>query len=108
MAVKRARIVRFRRDPAHPPQLTPEQAKRLDELTDETIDYSDIPAIPDDFWTQHPPSACRTKQQITLRLDPEILEFFREQGRGYQARMNAVLRSYVEAMREDRRRRSKP
>jgi uncharacterized protein (DUF4415 family) len=105
MPAKRSNIVHFTLDPHHPPQLTPEQAKRLDELP---IDDSDIPEIPDDFWTEHPPAARRTKQQITLRLDPEILDFFRDQGAGYQARMNAVLRAYVEAMREDRRRRSKP
>jgi uncharacterized protein (DUF4415 family) len=35
------------------------------------------------------------KKQITLRLDPDIIEFFKAQGPGYQTRMNAVLRSYM-------------
>ena len=37
------------------------------------------------------------KQQITLRLDPDVLKFFRKQGRGYQTTINAILRKYVEA-----------
>lgn len=39
------------------------------------------------------------KQQITLRLDPDVLKFFRKQGRGYQSAMNAVLRKYMEAQK---------
>ena len=39
------------------------------------------------------------KQPISLRLDPEVLEWFRRQGRGYQTRINAVLRAYVESQR---------
>ncbi len=37
------------------------------------------------------------KKQITLRLDPDIIEFFKAQGPGYQTRMNAVLRQYMSA-----------
>jgi uncharacterized protein (DUF4415 family) len=40
------------------------------------------------------------KQQITLRLDPEVIRFFKRTGKGYQSRMGAVLRSYVEAKRK--------
>ena len=42
------------------------------------------------------------KVQLTLRLDPEIISFFRAGGRGWQTRINAVLREYV----EDRRRKT--
>jgi len=38
-----------------------------------------------------------TKKQITLRIDAEVLEFFKRTGKRYQSRMNAVLRAYVEA-----------
>lgn len=37
------------------------------------------------------------KQAISLRVDPDVLEFFKSEGRGYQTRMNAVLRAYMEA-----------
>ena len=38
------------------------------------------------------------KKLISLRLDPDIVEFFKKQGKGYQTRMNAVLRAYKEAV----------
>lgn len=37
------------------------------------------------------------KKAVSLRIDPDVLEFFRSQGRGYQTRINAVLRVYMEA-----------
>ncbi len=40
------------------------------------------------------------KQQLTLRLDAMVVDFFRAQGPGYQTRMNAVLRRYVEAQQK--------
>ena len=36
-----------------------------------------------------------SKKQITLRLDPDVIDFFKAGGPGYQTRMNAVLRSYM-------------
>ena len=39
------------------------------------------------------------KRPISLRLDPDVLEFFRQGGAGYQTRINAVLRAYMEAQR---------
>lgn len=39
------------------------------------------------------------KKMISLRVDPDVLSFFKGQGKGYQTRMNAVLRAYVEAQR---------
>ncbi len=86
---------RFQLDPANLPALTPGEATRLEAIA---IDYSDIPELPDDFWTRHPPAARERKRQITLRLDADVVEFFRAQGSGYQTQINAVLRTYVSAM----------
>jgi uncharacterized protein (DUF4415 family) len=107
MAEKKGNIVRFHRDPKNPPRLTPEQQARLDAMTDEDIDYSDIPETPDDFWTQHPLPPRQTKRQITLRLDPDVVNFFRKGGRGYQSRINAVLRTYMQAVEGTRKRKEK-
>jgi uncharacterized protein (DUF4415 family) len=55
----------------------------------------------DDFvidWASARLVVPEAKQMISLRLDSDILEFFRSQGKGYQTRMNAVLRAYKEAM----------
>ena len=69
---------------------------RLKAMKDEDIDTSDIPELTDDFFKKAVlwPG---TKKQITLRLDPDVIEFFKKQGRGYQSTINAVLRKYVEA-----------
>jgi uncharacterized protein (DUF4415 family) len=70
--------------------------KRVDAMRDEDIDYSDIPKMGPDFFA----NAILwpgPKQQITLRLDPDVLKFFRKGGRGYQTTINAVLRKYMEA-----------
>ena len=40
-----------------------------------------------------------TKKMISLRLDPDVLDWFKAQGKGYQTRINNVLRSYVEAQK---------
>jgi uncharacterized protein (DUF4415 family) len=70
--------------------------KRIDGMGDEDIDLSDIPEQSPDFFA----NAILwpgPKRQITLRLDPDVLKFFRKQGRGYQTTINAVLRKYMEA-----------
>ncbi len=70
--------------------------KRVDSLRDEDIDYSDIPKLTPDFF-KHAILWPGPKKQITLRLDPDVLTFFRRQGKGYQSTINAVLRKYVES-----------
>ncbi len=60
----------------------------------------DAGVIPPGFWDNAEVLLPRTKQQITLRLDPEVIRFFKRTGKGYQARRGAVLRSYVDAKRE--------
>ena len=45
--------------------------------------------------------AVEGKEPVKLRVDREILAFFRSQGKGYQTRMNAVLRAYVEAQKKN-------
>jgi uncharacterized protein (DUF4415 family) len=69
--------------------------ERVDRLSDAQIDYSDSPRLNGTFFRE----AIRwpgRKKQVTLRLDPDVLSFFRKQGRGYQTTINAVLRRYVD------------
>ena len=70
--------------------------KRVDALRDEDIDLSDAPELGPDFFA-HAILWPGPKKQITLRLDPDVLAFFRKTGRGYQTTINAVLRKYVES-----------
>ncbi|MBO0904548.1 BrnA antitoxin family protein [Jiella sonneratiae] len=47
------------------------------------------------------PASDEKKQPVTIRLDPEILAFFRGQGRGWQTRINAVLKAFVTAQKSN-------
>jgi uncharacterized protein (DUF4415 family) len=53
--------------------------------------------IPDSDWANVRLVAPQRKESIHLRVDPDVLAWFRKQGRGYLTRMNAVLRAYMEA-----------
>jgi uncharacterized protein (DUF4415 family) len=56
-----------------------------------------------DFWKQaRVVFPDGPKERLTVRFDRDVVEWFKAQGRGYQTRMNAVLRSYFEAQREKR------
>ena len=80
--------------------------QRLKDMPDEEItraaesDPDNLPLDDPFFETARrlPPSALlkEAKQQITLRIDAEVLEWFRASGSGYQSRMNAVLKAYVQ------------
>ena len=58
------------------------------------IDYSDIPPLKDDFWANavSNPLYKPTKQIATVRIDSDVLLWLKSQGKGYQTRMNAILR----------------
>lgn len=61
----------------------------------------DAPEIdmPDGFWDEAEVVVPAPKKSIHLRVDAEVLEFFKAQGKGHLTRMNAVLKSYVEAQK---------
>lgn len=93
-------IVRFELDPSKPHKLNDESKVRLDGIKDEQIDYSEIPELTDDWFARAARSRemkIPTKHQISLRVDDDVLAFFKVQGARYQTRINAVLRAYVEA-----------
>ena len=58
------------------------------------IDYSDIPALGEDFWKNAIQGKFYrpTKTSTTMRLDDDVLHWLRSQGKGYQTRVNAILR----------------
>ncbi|MGH1361637.1 MAG: BrnA antitoxin family protein [Burkholderiaceae bacterium] len=73
--------------------------KRLREMRDEDIDCGDIAELGAAFWENAVVVDRQEKERISARFDADILEFFRRQGKDYQTRMNAVLRSYMEAQK---------
>jgi len=77
--------------------------KRLDAMKDEDIDFSEIPEITPEMFARGivrrglqpiPP-----KKQLTLRMDSDVIEWFKKQGRGYQTKINSLLRAYMEEHR---------
>jgi uncharacterized protein (DUF4415 family) len=70
---------------------------RLEKMRDEDIDYSDIPELEEDFWMEADLSLPAPKDRITIRLDHDVLQWLKSKGRGYQTRINAILRKYKEA-----------
>jgi len=70
------------------------QLGKLAARPDSTIDFSDIPPLAESFWTNavRNPYYRPVKQQLTVRLDADIVAWLRRQGKGYQTRLNQVLR----------------
>ena len=71
---------------------------QVDKMIDSDIDFSENPPLGKDFWAEAVvwPGP---KKQITLQVDPDVLDFFRKRGRGFQTTINSVLRHYVQAQR---------
>jgi uncharacterized protein (DUF4415 family) len=63
----------------------------------------DLADLPDDFWSEATVVEPALKQPISLRVDADVLEWFKSQGPRYQSRINAVLRSYMSQRRASRR-----
>jgi len=64
------------------------------------IDYSDIPETDADFWKNAKVHLPKKKTTLTIRIDPEVLAWFQGQGKGYQTKINAILKTYMNAQRE--------
>lgn len=84
-------------DPANPPALTTEQQAELDALqkmTDDDIDFSDIPATNEEDWKNAVVGKFYrpVKKQVTVRIDADVLAWLKSGGAGYQTRLNQALR----------------
>lgn len=71
------------------------ELRKLAALPDSTIDYSDIPPLTEKFWKNavRNPWYRPRKQQVTLRIDADVLVWLKRDGKGYQSRLNSVLRN---------------
>ena len=74
--------------------------KRVDALKDGKIDFSDVPELTPEMFAR---AVVRRglkqvvrKKLLTLRIDSDVVEWYRSQGLGYQTRINALLRAYME------------
>lgn len=81
----------------------------FDALTDEDIaravaeDPDAAPILGEEFWKNAKLVMPTPKRAISIRLDTDVLDFFKDEGPGYQSRINAVLRSYVDTVMRTRR-----
>jgi uncharacterized protein (DUF4415 family) len=77
--------------------LTAQQRKKIAAIAampDSEIDFSDIPPLPESFWKRavRNPFYRPVKKQVTVRLDSDVIAWLRRQGKGYQTRLNYLLR----------------
>lgn len=91
-------------------KLTPKRRQELAALAarpDSEIDFSDIPELTERFWRHAIPNPFYrpVKKQLTVRLDADVIAWLRKQGKGYQTRMNALLRAAMLHETESRRKR---
>jgi uncharacterized protein (DUF4415 family) len=70
---------------------------KVDRIKDAAIDYSDIPPLDKSFFTKAMDVWPPSKQQLTIRLDADVLNWLKANGRGYQTRINRILRSVMES-----------
>lgn len=94
---------------SHTPETPPAQREHLVELAampDETIDTGDIPELSDEAWNAGVRGRFYrpVKQQITARVDADVLDWLKSQGKGYQGRLNAILRREMLASLKQTRR----
>jgi len=93
-------IVKHEIDPADPAPSSLEQKAELAKLAelaalaDQDIDTSDLPPLTDAFWQNavRNPFYKPTKTSTTVRIDSDVLAWLRGQGKGYQSRIDAILR----------------
>jgi uncharacterized protein (DUF4415 family) len=89
--------IRYEVDLNNLPPLTDKQKaelKALSAMPDNEIDHSDIPPLDDAFWKNavRNPFYRPTKTSTTVRVDSDVLAWLKSQGKGYQTRINAILR----------------
>lgn len=70
---------------------------KVDGVSDDKLEYSDIPEQGDAFFKNAVLKIPESKATVTMRMDKDVLEWFKAQGKGYQTRINALLRAYMDS-----------
>lgn len=88
------------------PKITPEMRRELEaleKLPDDQIDFSDIPEMTEEDWKKPHYVGLHYrpgKKSVTIRLDDDVVKWFKKQGKGWQTKMNWVLRLYFASHRK--------
>ena len=93
-----SKTVKVKIDLAKLPALTKRQKTEiaaLNAMPDSAIDYSDLPPLTDAFWKNavRNPFYKPVKTSTTVRVDSDVLMWLKSKGKGYQSRLNAILRA---------------
>lgn len=81
--------------------ISKERLAELEAIQDKDINYSDIPELDESFWKNAKVRLPETKTGVYIRLDDDVLDWMKSQGKGYQGRINAILRSYYEVHKSE-------
>jgi uncharacterized protein (DUF4415 family) len=76
---------------------------RVDALRDEDIDFSDIPELGEAFFQNATIRLPEKKVPVCIRLDREVVDWFKARGKRYQSRINAVLKAFIERQKKETR-----
>ncbi|AFY80549.1 BrnA antitoxin family protein [Oscillatoria acuminata] len=71
----------------------------IEAMSDEEIDYSDIPPLTDEFFENATLRIPATQARNLIQLDADVMAWFRGQGSEYRNTINSVLRRYIESSR---------
>ena len=77
--------------------------ERIDKLTDEEIDTSDIPPLDDSFFAKARLRMPQPQVSVVMHVDADLLDWFKAQGEEFDSVINAALRNYVERHKEQHR-----
>lgn len=72
---------------------------KLKNKPDSMLDYSDIPETDASFWNEAEVVYPAKKVPVSIRLDEDIVEWFKGFGKGYQTKINTVLKSYMQSVK---------
>lgn len=90
------------------PRMTKMDREQAKKARKGPIDYSDIPATDEAFWADAKWVIPENKVALGVRFDRDVVDWFKSQGTGYQTRMNAVLRLYMERTKSRKSRSRQP
>lgn len=71
--------------------------ERIDAMTDDMIDTSDIPPLTDNFFATAKWRMPKPKVKVTVEVEPEVLDWFKAQGTGWEHQLTAAIRIYAYA-----------
>ena len=71
--------------------------ERFDAMTDDMIDTSEIPPLTEEFFATAKWRMPKPKVKVTVEVEPEVIEWFKSQGKNYKRDLAAALRIYAQA-----------